>query len=64
MIVDFAPHQLEFLREEHAHRRLGFADADIAEWCAAAGVENLKITTLAAKKKDALNVKVWAGDKA
>ena len=63
LIVDFAPHDLEFLREEHAHRRLGFTDADIAEWCAAAGVQNLKITTLAAKKKDALNVKVWAGDK-
>ena len=25
LIVDFAPHELEFLREEHAHDRLGFA---------------------------------------
>jgi DNA-binding transcriptional ArsR family regulator len=25
LVVDFAPHDLEFLREEHAHRRLGFA---------------------------------------
>ena len=25
LIVDFAPHELEFLRERHAHRRLGFA---------------------------------------
>ena len=25
LIVDFAPHDLEFLREEHAHDRLGFA---------------------------------------
>jgi ArsR family transcriptional regulator len=24
LIVDFAPHQLEQLREEHQHRRLGF----------------------------------------
>ena len=24
LIVDFAPHSLEFLRTEHAHRRLGF----------------------------------------
>jgi ubiquinone/menaquinone biosynthesis C-methylase UbiE/DNA-binding transcriptional ArsR family regulator len=39
MIVDFAPHDLEFLRQEHAHRRLGFADAEIVEWFAAAGLD-------------------------
>ncbi|MBK6702631.1 MAG: class I SAM-dependent methyltransferase [Caulobacteraceae bacterium] len=33
LIIDFAPHALEFLREEHAHRRLGFTDAEIGEWC-------------------------------
>src|SRR5204863_5063686 len=25
LVIDFAPHDLEFLRDEHAHRRLGFA---------------------------------------
>ena len=64
LIVDFAPHQLEFLREEHAHRRLGFADAEIAEWCDAAGISRLRTTTLAPKKRGALTVKIWAGDKA
>ncbi len=63
VIIDFAPHTLEFLREQHAHRRLGFADAEVAEWCAAAGVLNVKTTTLAAKKREALTVKIWAGDK-
>jgi ubiquinone/menaquinone biosynthesis C-methylase UbiE len=29
-VVDFAPHEEEFLRTEHAHRRLGFADDEIA----------------------------------
>jgi ubiquinone/menaquinone biosynthesis C-methylase UbiE/DNA-binding transcriptional ArsR family regulator len=38
VIVDFAPHALEFLRGEHAHRRLGFADAEVTAWCAAAGL--------------------------
>jgi ArsR family transcriptional regulator len=38
VLVDFAPHALEFLRDEHAHRRLGFADGEVAEWCAAAGL--------------------------
>src|ERR1700745_1919806 len=32
LIVDFAPHDLEFLREEHAHRRLGFAAAAVTQW--------------------------------
>jgi hypothetical protein len=39
VIVDFTPHTLEFLRDEHAHRRLGFADAEVAEWCRAAGLD-------------------------
>ena len=30
LIVDFAPHDLEFLRQEHAHLRLGFAAERIA----------------------------------
>lgn len=63
-IIDFAPHKLEFLREDHAHRRLGFSDAEIAAWCDAAGVVRLKTTTLAPKKRDALTVKIWVGDKA
>lgn len=39
VIADFAPHALEFLREEHAHRRLGFSNTEVAEWCRAAGLE-------------------------
>jgi len=63
VIVDFAPHALEFLREEHAHRRLGFTDAEISEWCEAAGLGGVQTTTLAPKTRDALTVKIWAGDK-
>jgi ubiquinone/menaquinone biosynthesis C-methylase UbiE len=64
VIVDFAPHQLEFLREEHAHRRLGFADAEVSDWCEAAGVTHVKTKTLAPNKSGALTVKIWAGEKA
>jgi SAM-dependent methyltransferase len=39
VIVDFAPHALEFLRTDHAHRRLGFADDEILGWCRAGGLE-------------------------
>jgi ubiquinone/menaquinone biosynthesis C-methylase UbiE len=39
VVVDFAPHDLEFLREEHAHRRLGFAEETVEQWIAAAGLD-------------------------
>jgi len=38
VIVDFAPHQLEALREQHAHRRLGFSDDEVQGWLAEAGL--------------------------
>ena len=38
VIVDFAPHELEFLRSEHAHRRLGLSQAQMSGWAAAAGL--------------------------
>ncbi len=39
VIVDFAPHSLEFLRDEHAHLRLGFSDRQMADWLEEAGLE-------------------------
>src|SRR5262249_47280083 len=38
LTVDFTPHELEFLRQEHAHRRLGFADQEIQKWYEDAGL--------------------------
>jgi len=39
LIVDFAPHSLEFMRGEHAHRRLGFRTDTISSWLAHAELE-------------------------
>jgi ubiquinone/menaquinone biosynthesis C-methylase UbiE/DNA-binding transcriptional ArsR family regulator len=39
LVVDFAPHDLEFLRDQHAHRRLGFAPETVTQWLAAAGLD-------------------------
>jgi len=39
LVVDFAPHEFEFLREQHAHRRLGFPPETVAQWMTAAGLE-------------------------
>lgn len=61
IISDFAPHELEFLREEHAHRRLGFTDEEVAAWCAASGLDLAAVETLspASEGKTALTVKIW-----
>lgn len=39
LIVDFAPHTLEFLRTEHSHRRLGFRTDTVATWLSQAGLD-------------------------
>jgi ArsR family transcriptional regulator len=62
--ADFAPHNMECLRDQHAHRRLGFAKAEVAEWLAAAGVELRNYRELKAVKNAAgekLDVAVWTG---
>jgi ArsR family transcriptional regulator len=56
VVVDFAPHQLEYLREEHAHHRLGFSDGEVAEWCRTAGLEPAAPLHL---RGDPLTVAIW-----
>jgi len=56
LIVDFAPHALESLRAEHAHRRLGFADEEVAGWCRAAGLDCGPVVHLPG---DPLTVSIW-----
>lgn len=38
LVIDFAPHDLEFLRESQGHRRLGIREDDMAAWADAAGL--------------------------
>jgi ubiquinone/menaquinone biosynthesis C-methylase UbiE/DNA-binding transcriptional ArsR family regulator len=61
VIVDFAPHTYDSLRIENAHRRLGFADADMRAWLLAAGLVPVAPVKLPG---EALTVCLWAGDKA
>lgn len=60
VIADFAPHEMEALREAHAHRRLGFAEAEIAAWCRDAGLTPGPARALPG---DQLTVLVWAAEK-
>jgi len=64
-VIDFAPHQLEFLRENHAHMRLGFAPAEIEAWFSQCGVEAQAYSELPARgvEENALTVAIWAGQK-
>jgi ArsR family transcriptional regulator len=62
LIVDFAPHELEFLRDDYAHERLGFAGPLIAQWfadCGAALIETRELAPEAASQKGKLTVSLW-----
>ena len=39
ILVDFAPHDLEFLRDTQAHRRLGFSAVQMTDWLKEAGLD-------------------------
>jgi len=47
LVVDFAPHEQEFLREQFAHRRLGFAPDTVTQWITASGLEPVMHKSLA-----------------
>jgi len=62
LVVDFAPHDAETLRESHAHRRLGFSRTEIEDMGEAAGLTPegyQEIPAKGAKGNDALTVSLW-----
>jgi ubiquinone/menaquinone biosynthesis C-methylase UbiE len=61
LVVDFAPHDLEFLREEHAHRRLGFAAEAVKQWIEAAGLDFIRQQTLPPGPEGKIAVSLWLG---
>lgn len=56
IVVDFAPHSLDFLRRDQAHRRLGFADDEIAGFFRRAGLGSGDTIRLPSRK---LTVQIW-----
>ena len=60
--VDFAPHELEFCRDELNHRRLGFSDEEVKGWFRAAGLSQFETRAIAPGESAAgkLTVKIWA----
>jgi ubiquinone/menaquinone biosynthesis C-methylase UbiE len=63
MVVDFAAHEEEDLRERFAHRRLGFAPQEIAGWMKEAGLDFVETRLVApgAGEPGKLTVAVWLG---
>jgi ubiquinone/menaquinone biosynthesis C-methylase UbiE/DNA-binding transcriptional ArsR family regulator len=64
LVVDFAPHELEFLREQSAHRRLGFGRDQLGRMLEGAGLKLERFRELspgAAEGK--LIVSLWLGQK-
>lgn len=64
LIVDFAPHGLEFLRVEHAHRRLGFAHDQMDAWIEAAGLRPAAVRDLppTQRAEAGLTVTIWVAE--
>ncbi|MGB7206443.1 MAG: metalloregulator ArsR/SmtB family transcription factor [Anderseniella sp.] len=67
VIADFAPHNLEFLREQFAHRRLGIAHYDMETWAKAAGariISHQQLNPPAHLVQQGLSVVFWVIKKA
>ena len=65
LIADFAPHELDFLREEQAHRRLGFSEDEVRGWLSQAGLEVRDVRELPPEggEEAKLTVVIYAADK-
>jgi ubiquinone/menaquinone biosynthesis C-methylase UbiE/DNA-binding transcriptional ArsR family regulator len=62
LVVDFAPHELEFLREQSAHRRLGFARDQLGRLFEGAGLTLDRFSELAPEPAQGkLTVSLWLG---
>lgn len=60
LIVDFAPHQLETLREDYFHRRLGFSDEEMRALIESSGLELVEQTSLHPEEPAGqLTMKIW-----
>lgn len=56
LVVDFAPHDMEELRQNFAHRRLGFRSVEVEAWARAAGLDVVDTRLLPG---GTLTVTVW-----
>ena len=60
LIADYAPHAEEWLRDQHAHRRLGFPDGEVHDWFHAVGLNPQQTLHIAGPR---LTVALWTAVK-
>ena len=65
IVVDFIAHDQEFLREDYAHRRLGFAVHEVEAFLAEAGLEPAQTQRVppAPGEPDKLTVAIWLAER-
>lgn len=65
LVVDFAPHELEFLRERFRHHRLGFAAGQVPQWMSEAGLVAGPVIELPQREAEGhrLTVCLWTADR-
>ncbi|WKL58973.1 metalloregulator ArsR/SmtB family transcription factor [Asticcacaulis sp. ZE23SCel15] len=63
LVVDFAPHGLEHMREQYQHRRLGISDEDMSGWLMRAGLTLNNDTALPPVDGAGLTVRIWLARK-
>ncbi|MBS0238515.1 MAG: metalloregulator ArsR/SmtB family transcription factor [Proteobacteria bacterium] len=66
LIIDFAPHDLEFLRTREAHERLGFAHDQVKGWLTDAGLVPKSTEDLKPKdgdREEILTVTIWLAER-
>ncbi len=68
LIVDFSPHELDYLRDNYAHRRLGFSRDQIERWMGKGGLRLVRQRDMApgegggdVKGRKRLTVSLWLG---
>ena len=62
VIIDFAPHDFEHMREAHQHRRLGFADSEINGWLVDGGLTPSAPIALP-HDAEGLTVTIWTAER-
>ena len=58
--VERQSRMMEKLREEYAHRRLGFAIEEVVDWCATSG---LKMLSTEIMRGTELDIAIWTASK-